>query len=361
MRLLETIGNGGVYLIAEMSANHAGSLENALEIVRAAKKAGADCIKIQTYTADSLTIPCDNVYFSIREGLWQGRTLHALYQQACTPYEWHAAIREACEKHRIDFLSTPFDQDAVDFLEGLGVEAYKIASFELTHLPLIRYAASKGKPLILSCGMACPEEIGEALTAARAQGCKDIVLMKCLSEYPAQFKNMNLRVIPDMIERFNCPVGFSDHSPGGAAAIAAVALGACVVEKHFCLSRGIKSPDSDFSMEPREFARMARDIRAAKSALGSATYALTEAEQKSRAFRRSIFAVEDIARGEHFTPENIRVIRPGQGLTPKCYEKLLGMKAATPIKRGEPVTAAHLSAEDALALTSRSIQGEELR
>jgi pseudaminic acid synthase len=342
MRMMETIKSGGVYLIAEMSANHGGRLEDALKIVRMAAKAGADCIKIQTYTADTMTIPCDNEYFRIQSGLWQGRTLYDLYTEAATPWEWHAPIRDECAKQGVNFLSTPFDTSAVDFLESLGVGAYKVASFELADLPLVRYVAAKGKPLVLSCGMAAEEEIEEAIAAARSQGCQDIVLLKCTSEYPARFENMHLNAIPAMMRRFGVPVGLSDHSTGGAAAVAAVALGACVVEKHVCLSRGMDTPDSAFSMEPEEFAQMAKDIRRAKQALGEAKMGMNEGEQDSRIFRRSVFAVRDIAQGDIFTEENIRVIRPGYGLPPKYFEALQGVYAGAPVQRGEPLDFSHI-------------------
>ena len=250
MSVLDKIYNKDVYIIAEMSANHAGKLENALEIVRAAKKAGADCVKIQTYTADTLTIQCDNEYFRIKGGLWDGKTLYDLYQQAHTPKQWHQAIKDECSRVGVDFLSTPFDNSAVDFLEELGVEFYKIASFELVDIPLIEYVASKGKPVIMSCGMASPKEISEALEAVYSQGNHDVVLLKCCSEYPANYDDMNLATIIDMKERYSVPVGLSDHSMGSIAAVAAVCLGACVVEKHFCISREIENPDCEFSMEP---------------------------------------------------------------------------------------------------------------
>lgn len=328
-----------VYIIAEMSANHAGKLENALELVRVAKQTGADCLKIQTYTADTLTIDCDNEYFRIKGGLWDGYKLYDLYKEAGTPWEWHAAIKQECEKQGIDFLSTPFDNTAVDFLEDLGVDFYKIASFELVDIPLIEYTASKGKPMIISCGMGSEQEIQDALDACHQQGNKQVVLLKCCSEYPASYEDMNLLTIPDMAERFGVPVGLSDHSMGSIGAVVGVSLGARVVEKHFCLSRDIPNPDSDFSMEPQEFADMVRDVRFAEKIRGSATYELTPKEQAQTHFRRSLFAVKDIADGEIFTTDNIRSIRPSEGLPPKLYMQILGTKAKRSIAFGTPLLA----------------------
>ena len=336
-RLMEKIAKGQVYIIAEMSANHAGKLENALEIVRRAAQAGADCLKIQTYTADTLTIDCGNEYFQIKDGLWAGRTLYELYQEAGTPWEWQERIKRECEDCGVDFLSTPFDPTAVDFLEDLGCEAYKIASFELVDIPLIEYAASKGKPMIISCGMGSVEEIQDAVDACRRHGNDQIVLLKCCSEYPANFEDMHLRNIPDMMERFQVPVGLSDHSMGSLAAAVGVSLGARVVEKHFCLSRDLKTPDSAFSMEPEEFARMAEDIRGVEKLLAPPSYELSEKERQNIVFRRSLFAVRDIGKGERFTAENVRSIRPGYGGPPKFYSDFLGETAKIPILRGTPL------------------------
>ena len=337
-RLWEKLAANQVYVIAEMSANHAGKLENALEIVRQAAEAGADCVKIQTYTADTMTIDCDNEYFRIKGGLWDGYKLYDLYRDAGTPWEWQERIKEECEACGVDFLSTPFDRTAVDFLEGIGCEAYKIASFELVDIPLIEYAASKGKPMIISCGMGSVEEIQDAVAACRRQGNEQVVLLKCCSEYPANYDDMNFATITDMRERFGVPVGLSDHSMGSIGAVVGVSLGAQVVEKHFCLSRAIKNPDSEFSMEPAEFAAMVRDIRDAVRIRGQVTYELTESEKASTVFRRSVFAVQDIQEGEQFTTENIRCIRPGYGLFPKGFYKLLGAQSAQEIKRGMPIT-----------------------
>lgn len=334
--LWEKIASRQTYIIAEMSANHAGKLENALEIVRQAAQAGADCVKIQTYTADTITIDCDNEYFQIHGGLWDGYKLYDLYKDAGTPWEWQERIRQECEACGVDFLSTPFDPTAVDFLEGIGCEAYKIASFELVDIPLIEYAASKGKPMILSCGMGSVEEIQDALDACRRAGNNRVVLLKCCSEYPANWEDMHLANIPDMARRFQVPVGLSDHSMGSLAAVVGVSLGACVVEKHVCLSRAIKNPDSEFSMEMAEFAQMVRDVRAAEQIRGQVQYGPLPGEGNV-IFRRSLFAVQDIKKGEPFTTENVRSIRPGNGVTPKYWKNFSGKRAATDIKRGTPL------------------------
>jgi N-acetylneuraminate synthase/pseudaminic acid synthase len=338
MKLLEKIENG-VYIIAEMSTNHAGNIDNALKIVRAAKEFGADCLKIQTYTADSMTIDCNNEYFQIKGGLWEGYNLYQLYREAATPFEWHAEIKFECEKVGIDFLSTPFDESGADFLEELGVQAFKVASFELIHIPLIRHIAKKGKPMIISCGMGSEDEIGEAVETMTGEGLskENIILLKCNSEYPAKFNNMNLLVITDMQKKFGCRVGFSDHSLGSVAAVTAVALGACLVEKHFCLDRKIKSPDSEFSTEPHEFATMVKDVNNAFTARGKVTYELSESEKASMVFRRSLFAVKDIQKGEVFTCDNVKCIRPAQGMKPKFFGEFFGKKALTDIKRGTPI------------------------
>ena len=330
------------YIIAEMSANHGGSLNNALEIVRQAAKAGADCVKIQTYTADSLTIDCDNDYFRIKGGLWDGYKLYDLYKEAATPYEWQGAIKAECEKCGVDFLSTPFDNDAVDFLEGLGAEAYKIASFELVDIPLIEYAASKGKLMIISTGMGSLDEIQDALDACHRMGNNQIVLLKCCSEYPAPWADMHLGNIPDMKRRFGVPVGLSDHSAGSLGAVVGVTLGACAVEKHVKLD-GVESADSGFSMTMGEFAQMVRDVRNARLIARGPDYTLTEGEQASTIFRRSIFAVKDIKAGEAFTPENICVIRPGYGTKPKYYAELLGKTSKQDILRGMPIDESFMS------------------
>lgn len=336
-RLFEKIKNNDVYIIAEMSANHGGSLDNAFEIIRQTAKAGADCLKIQTYTADSLTIDCDNEYFKIKGGLWDGYKLYDLYQDAGTPYEWQEKIKEECEKCGIDFLSTPFDKEGVDFLENLGIEAYKIASFELIDIPLIEYVASKGKPIIISTGMGSVDEIQDAVNACRRMENDQIVLLKCCSEYPAPWADMHLGNIPDMKERFKVPVGLSDHSMGSLGAVAGVALGACVIEKHVKLE-GVESADSQFSMTIDKFSEMVRNVKSTKLMIQGPNYMLTDGENASTVFRRSIFAVKDIGIGEVFTNENLRVIRPGYGIAPKYMERMLGKKSKRIIRCGEPIT-----------------------
>ncbi len=334
--VFEKINNNEVYVIAEMSANHGGSLDNALEIVRQVKRAGADCLKIQTYTADSMTIDCNNKYFHINGGLWNGYNLYQLYEYAGTPYEWQARIKEECEKMGIDFLSTPFDKAGVDFLEDLSVEAYKVASYELVDIPLIEYMASKGKPMIISVGMGTLEEIQDAIDACRRFNNNQIILLKCCSEYPAPWNDMKLGNISDMMSRFNVPIGLSDHSAGSIAAIVGVGLGACVVEKHVKLS-GIESADSEFSMIMDDFAQMVRDVHNAKLIARGPDYSLTEGEESSMVFRRSIFVIKDIKAGEKFTEYNIRVIRPGYGMKPKHYKEIIGRTASCDIQCGMPL------------------------
>lgn len=331
------IGKGHpAYIIAEMSGNHAGSLENALEIVRAAKEAGADCIKIQTYTADTLTIDCDNEYFHIDNGTWEGENLYHLYEKAYTPWEWQPILMEEAKKVGIDFFSTPFDNSSVDFLENMGVEFYKIASFEIVDIPLLKYVASKNKPIIMSTGMSTLEEITEAVEAIKSVGNNQIALLRCASAYPAVTDEMNLMTMKDMAERFDCPVGLSDHSLGSVGAVTAVAVGANIIEKHFCLSRKIENPDSSFSMEKEEFAAMVKDIRQAECAVGEIKYGPTKQETENVQFRRSVFAVKDIKKGEVFTEDNIRIIRPGFGMKPKYYPDILGKISTCDIDRGTP-------------------------
>lgn len=326
------------YIIAEMSGNHNGSKEKAFEIMAAAKKAGADCIKIQTYTPDTLTIDCDKEYFQVKNGTWEGENLYSLYGKAYTPWEWQADLKKEAERLGLDFLSTPFDTTSVDFLEELGLEYYKIASFELVDIPLIKYIARKGKPIILSTGMSNLEEIQDALDCIRAQDLNNqVVLLKCSSSYPAISDDMNLATIKDMAERFKVPIGLSDHTLGDLAAIAAVSMGAKVVEKHFCLDRSEGGPDSSFSMEPAEFQRMVENIRQVEKAMGSVKYGVTETEKSSMCFRRSLFVVQDVKKGEMFTSENVRSIRPGYGIPPKHYEEVLGKTATKDISRGTPL------------------------
>ncbi len=325
------------YIIAEMSGNHAGSLERAKEIVHAAKESGADCIKIQTYTPDTMTIDCDNEYFQIGDGTWEGENLYHLYEKAYTPWEWQAELKREAERVGIDFFSTPFDRTSVDFLEDLGVEFYKIASFEIGDIPLLKYVASKGKPIIMSTGMSTLAEIDEAVSAIRSMGNNRIALLRCASAYPAITDEMNLATMRNMGEVFGVPVGLSDHSMGSVGAVTAVALGAKIIEKHFCLSRKIKNPDCTFSMEPAEFQQMVKDIRQAEKAIGRVSYGVTQQEKSNIVFKRSIFAVKDIKKGETINAENVRVIRPGYGMAPKYYEDILGQCALRDIKRGEPM------------------------
>lgn len=325
-RLFDIINNNEVYIIAEMSANHGGSLENALEIVRQAARAGANCLKIQTYTADSITIDCDSEDFIIHGGLWDGYKLYDLYTDASTPYEWHARIKEECEKCGIDFLSTPFDKDAVDFLDSIGCEAYKIASFELVDIPLIEYAASKGKAMIISCGMGTEEEIQDAVDACKRVGNDQIVLLKCCSEYPANWKDMHIANIPDMIARFGVKVGLSDHSEGYIAAVVAVSMGACIVEKHVKLDE-VESADSEFSMSINEFSTMVNAVRDAKKIIGDIYYGPTLGEKENMKFRRSLFAVKDIDSGETLSFSNVRSIRPSTGLKPRYLSDIIGKKS----------------------------------
>ena len=334
--IYEKISKKIPYVIAEISANHGGHIENALKLVRESAAAGADCVKIQTYTADSMTIDCDNQYFRIQGGLWDGYKLYDLYQEAGTPYEWQGQIKEECEKCGVDFLSTPFDNHAVDFLEDIGAEAYKIASFELVDLALIEYTASKGKPMLISTGMGSLEEIKDAICACRNVGNNQIILLKCCSEYPAPWEDMHLGNIPDMKQRFQLPVGLSDHSTGSLGAVVGVTLGACVVEKHIKLPN-VESADSKFSMEISEFARMVKDIQRAKLIAKGPDYRLTEGEKASTVFRRSLFAVKDIEVGEQISSENVRSIRPGYGVKPKHAESIYG-RYGLEVKRGEPIT-----------------------
>jgi len=338
MNLLQKI-NAGVYIIAEMSANHNGDFGRAIELVHTAKSSGADCLKIQTYTADSLTIDCDNEHFRIKGGLWDGYTLYDLYKEAATPYEWQVDIKRECDKIGLDFLSTPFDKHGADFLEGIGVGAYKVASFELVDIPLIRHIAKKGKPMIVSCGMGTVEEIDDAVSAMLSEGLpKDrIILLKCTSVYPATTSDMNLSTITDMAEQFGVTIGLSDHSMGLLAPTVAVALGARVIEKHFCESRELGGVDSAFSLEPHEFKAMADAAREAFLAKGTASYDAFGKEKDNLVFRRSIYAVQDIQAGETFTEDNIRVIRPGYGAKPKYYNSIIGTQSYKVIRRGDPI------------------------
>jgi pseudaminic acid synthase len=328
------------FIIAEMSGNHNQSLERALEIVEAAARAGAHALKIQTYTADTMTLNLDNPDFSIADSdsLWKGNTLYQLYQQAYTPWEWHKPIFDRARALGMIPFSTPFDETAVDFLEELNVPMYKIASFENTDIPLIKKVASTGKPMIISTGMATVAELDETVRAAREAGCKDLILLKCTSTYPASPEHTNILTIPHMSELFNCQVGLSDHTMGVGVAVASVALGATVIEKHFTLSRADGGVDSAFSMEPDEMKALVAETERAWQALGEVKYGPTEKEKASLKFRRSLYVAKDIKQGEKFNKENIRVVRPGYGLAPKYYERLIGKEAKQDIKAGTPLS-----------------------
>lgn len=324
-----------IYIIAEMSANHNQDFNQAAKLIQAAKEAGADAVKLQTYTPDTMTIDCDNEYFRIgKDTVWEGRTLYDLYKEAYTPWEWQPKLKKIANDHGMELFSTPFDKTSVDFLEEMDIPAYKIASFELVDIPLIQYVAKTGKPIIMSTGMATLAEIDEAVAAAREAGCKEIALLKCTSAYPAEPAEMNLRTIPHMAEAFYAPVGLSDHTLGIAVPVAAVALGACIVEKHFTLSRFIPGPDSAFSLEPHEFKAMVDAIRTTEKALGKVNYEVTEHEAASRIFRRSLYVVKDLKAGDVLTRENIRAIRPGLGLPTKYLEQVMGKTVKQDVKRG---------------------------
>lgn len=335
-----TIGHGHKpFIIAEMSGNHNQSLDRAIEIVEAAARAGAHALKLQTYTADTITLDVEDGEFFIDDpnSLWKGASLHKLYQQAYTPWEWHAPIFERSRQLGMVCFSTPFDETAVDFLESLDVPCYKIASFENIHLPLIRKAAATGKPLIISTGMATVAELDEAVRAARGAGCEDLVLLKCTSTYPATAENTNILTIPHLRDLFNCHVGLSDHTMGIGVSVASVALGARVIEKHFTLRRADGGVDSTFSLEPEELQSLVVETERAWQALGRITYGPTEKEKKSLVFRRSLYVARDMQAGEQFTPENLRVVRPGLGLAPKYYEQVLGKTIKHDARKGTPV------------------------
>jgi pseudaminic acid synthase len=334
-----SIGRGHpAYVIAEMSANHGHKFDQAVEIIHAAKAAGADAVKLQTYTPDTITLASDREEFRVRGGtIWDGRNLHDLYGEAYTPWEWQPRLKRVAEDLGMDLFSSAFDATAVDFLEQMGVPVHKVASFELVDIPLIQRMARTGKPLIMSTGMATVGEIEEALQSAREAGATQIALLKCTSAYPAPAEEMNLRTIPEMARRFGVPVGLSDHTMGIAAPVAAVALGACIIEKHLTLSRSTPGPDSAFSLEPHEFSAMVDAVRTGEKALGEVHFGLSKREEASQAFRRSLFVVEDVKRGEAFTAANVRSIRPGQGLHPRHLTEVLGKRAAREIKRGTPL------------------------
>lgn len=327
-----------VYIVAELSANHNQDFARAVQLVHAAKEAGADAVKLQTYTPDTITIASDREYFRISGGtLWDGRTLHELYGEAHTPWDWQPKIKRVADELGLDFFSSPFDATAIDFLEAMNVPVYKLASCELVDLPLIKKIARTGKPLIMSTGMASVEEIEEAIATARDAGAKQIALLKCTSAYPAPPEEMNLRTIPELARRFGVPVGLSDHTKGIAVPAAAVALGACIIEKHLTLSRSLGGPDAEFSLEPQEFKEMIDAVRVAERALGSVHFGATAREETSLRFRRSLFVVQDMKEGETFTTCNVRSIRPADGLHTRYLPQILGKRAARPIERGTPL------------------------
>ncbi|MDQ7822515.1 MAG: pseudaminic acid synthase [Candidatus Eremiobacteraeota bacterium] len=335
----QTIGDdNSCFIVAELSSNHAKNLEIAINTIKAIKESGADAVKLQTYTPESMTLKSEKDFFRIRQGtIWDGKTLYDLYEEAYTPWEWHSKLKTAAEELGLVCFSAPFDKAAVDFLEDLNFPAYKVASFEITDIPLIRYIASKGKPIILSTGIANLSEIEEAVNVCRSQGNLHIALLKCTSAYPAPFDEINLKTIPDLLNTFNAVIGLSDHTMGYSVAIASIALGAKIVEKHFILDRSLKTPDASFSMEPHEFRAMVSSIKEAEKAMGKVSYDLTESTMKSREFARSLFVVQDIQCGDVFTEENIRSIRPGFGLHPRYLDSVLGRKSHGALSAGTPL------------------------
>lgn len=335
----KTIGpDEPVFIIAEISGNHNQSYDKAVQIIDAAIEAGVDAIKLQTYTADTLTINSDKEHFQIKEGPWAGKNLYELYQSAYTPWEWQPKLKEYAESKGVMVFSTPFDETAVDFLEKMNVPAYKIASFEMNDLQLLRKVGQTKKPVIISRGMASPEEIELALQTLREAGSTDIAVLHCVSAYPADISQMNLRTIPDIAEKFGVISGLSDHSLGTVAAVTAVALGAAIIEKHVTFSRDEGGPDADFSLEPSELKEMVQSVRAASKALGAPNYEIDADEAKSKVFRRSLFVVEDVKMGESFNTDNVRSIRPGFGLAPKHLDEIIGKKASCDIERGTPLS-----------------------
>lgn len=330
-------GSGHCFIIAEISANHGQNFNRAVALIKKARQCGADAVKFQAYTPDTLTIDVDNKYFQIKHPVWGGQTLYELYEKAYTPWSWLKKLKSIADDLGIIFFCTAFDKTAVDLLEEIDVPIHKIASFELVELPLIEYAAKTKKPLIMSTGMANIPEIQEAVDTAKKAGARNIILLKCGSSYPARPEDMNLKTIRDMKKRFGCPIGLSDHSLSTEVSIAAVALGATVIEKHFTLSRKVKTPDSFFSIEPQELKELVENIRIVEKALGKVHYGLTREEEKSKVFRRSLFAVKDVNKGEIFTEENLKSIRPANGLSPKYRTAILGKPAKKNIKRGTPL------------------------
>ncbi|WP_144005442.1 pseudaminic acid synthase [Clostridium sp. DL-VIII] len=331
--------NSAVFIVAEISANHLHKFENAARLIKEAAKAGVDAIKLQTYTADTITIDCDNDYFKINQGtLWDDRNFYDLYKEAYTPWEWQPKLKKIAEEEGLICFSSPFDKTAVDFLENINVPAYKVASFEITDIPLIEYIASKGKPMILATGIATLSDIDEAVNACRRVGNNEIAVLKCTSAYPAPFEDMNLKTIPNLAETFGVIPGLSDHTLGITAPIAAVSLGAKIVEKHFTLSRADGGPDAAFSLEPKELKSMVNAIRETEKMLGEISYDLTDKMKNSREFSRSLFIVKDIKKGEMFTEKNLRSIRPGFGMHTKYYRNVLGKVAKSDIQKGTPMS-----------------------
>ena len=337
---MDFLDNKQTFIIAELSANHGHKIDIAIDTIRAAKRAGANAIKLQTYTADTMTIDCDNEYFSdVLDGtIWQGKKLHDLYKEAYTPWEWHEELFRVAKEEGLLCLSTPFDKTAVDFLEQFNPPAYKIASFEIQDIPLIEYVASKGRPMIMSTGIAELEDIELAVKTCHDAGNNDITLLKCTSSYPAPIEEANLATIPDLKKRFGVEVGLSDHTLGIVAPVVAVTLGARVIEKHFILDKSIGGPDASFSLDEKEFTEMVKAVRQAEKAVGKVSYELTEKVKASRKFSRSLFVVKDIKAGEKFTEENVRSIRPGYGLHPKFLNEVIGRIAKNEIENGTPLS-----------------------
>ena len=335
---MSLLKNNKVFIIAELSANHGQKKDNAIKTIRAAKKAGADAIKLQTYTPDTMTIDCNNKYFQIKEGIWKGRNLYKLYQEAYTPWEWHEELFQTAREEGLICFSTPFDHSAVDFLEQFDPPAYKIASFEIQDIPLIEYVASKGKPMIMSTGIAELEDINLALKTCRQAGSHDITLLKCTSAYPAPIEEANLATIPNLKETFGVEAGLSDHTKGITVPVVATTLGAKMIEKHFILDKSIGGPDASFSLDFDEFSAMVKAVREAEKAIGKVNYELSEKVKKSKIFGRSLFAVKDIKKGEKITEENVRSIRPGYGMHPKYYKDIIGKIVKVNIQAGTPIS-----------------------
>ncbi len=331
------------YIIAELSANHDGSIEKAKLLIETAKNAGADAIKLQTYKPDTITLNCNKPEFVIKGGLWDGRTLYELYDEAHTPWDWHPILFDYAHKLGITIFSSPFDKTAVDMLEDLNAPAYKIASFEAVDLPLIRYAASTGKPMIISTGMANDNEIQEAITAAQESGCKQLAILHCISGYPAPSEDCNLRVIPDMLKRFNLTTGLSDHTISNTAAVSSIVLGASIIEKHFTLDRNAGGPDDSFSLEPQDLTNLCNETLTAWKSLGTVDYGLKSSERSNAAYRRSLYFIKDLNEGDIITEDSVKSIRPGYGLAPKYLDKILGKKVTKPIEKNTAVLLTDIS------------------